>query len=152
MYQIYKLERGASALRRFTNSPGRIGNARVVGGTKLKNNSRVIRKTSDIKRMAERISKLTPGGSSVAKRSASRFATGNTPGLPSPGAGSGAGGTTNHQSMEEFKKMMVYFKKKYKNDKGATTCSVGGKSPAGAKKTGGKLSSKLSRSGKGSRK
>lgn len=68
----------------------------------------------DIKRIAEKISKFTPGGNSTAaKRSTHRILTGKTPTLPSPGAGSQAG-TTNHQSMEEFKKMVAYFNKKYK--------------------------------------
>ena len=43
----------------------------------------------DVKRIAEKISKLTPGGNSTAaKRSTHRILTGKTPTLPSQGAGS----------------------------------------------------------------
>ena len=94
------------------------GKVNVVGGAKLrkqKANDKLLGKGNlDVKRIAEKISKFTPGGkSNSAKRSTHRILTGKTPTLPSPGAVSQAG-TTNHQSMEDFKKMVAYFNKKYK--------------------------------------
>ena len=99
--------------------------------------------------MAEKISKFTPGRASshsAAKRSTHRILTGKSVDLPSPGAGSQAG-TTNHQSMEEFKKMVAYFNKKYKAGQASGKKSLG-------KRTGGKLSSKglIRNSGKKSQK
>jgi hypothetical protein len=100
MLSILKLEKGTSALRRYVGSPGKVGGrAKVVGGVKLKKASKLIGKSGEIKRIAERISKYTPGGASNgAKRSAQRILTGKTPTLPSPGAGSNNknSGTTNH--------------------------------------------------------
>ena len=96
------------------------GKVRVIGGAKRKAKQleKATQRSGDgVKKIAEKISKFTPGGNSTtAKRSTHRILTGKTPiniNLPSPGAGSQAG-TTNHQSMEEFKKMVAYFNKKYK--------------------------------------
>lgn len=94
--------------------------------------------------MVEKIQKFTPGqkASVTAKKSTSRIMSGKTPTLPSPG-GDKEAGTTDHQSMKDFKKMVAWIQK----SRGKTT-SLGGK------KTGGKLSaaSKGGRSGKKSSK
>jgi len=123
MISIFKQEKGAAALKKLQAQSQVLagGRAKVVGGAKLKKGTKLNDKASksgEVKRIAERISKFTPGGksSTAAKRSAQRILTGKTPTLPSPGQGSKAG-TTNHQSMEEFKKMIAYFNKRYKSAK-----------------------------------
>lgn len=98
MVTIFKQEKGINAFKKLQAGPASTGKAKVIGGAKLKRGSKVgsTSKSGDVKKIAERISKFTPGGqSSAAKRSAQRILTGKTPILPSPGAGSQAG-TTNH--------------------------------------------------------
>jgi hypothetical protein len=151
LLSVFKIEKGAPALRKYNQSPSSVAKTKVVGGAKLKKGSKGISKGADIKKLAEKISKFSPAGkSTAAKRSTQRLSQGKTPTVPSPGAGSHVG-TTNHQSMEDFKRMMQYYNKKYKGKKAGSNSSAAGKA-SGGKRTGGKLSSKIQRSGKKSQK
>ena len=146
MITIFKQERGANALKKLQSAQMASSKARVTGGLKMRKTKAMEKAAganarSDIKKLAEKISKFSPGraSNSAAKRSTHRILTGKSVDMPSPGAGSQVG-TTNHQSMEEFKKMVAYFNKKYK---GSGTGS--GKKSLGKRASGkgsGKLSSK----------
>ena len=77
MVSIFKQEKGAAALKKLQAQTQVLagGRAKVVGGAKLKRGSKAAEKATksgDVKRIAERISKFTPGGksSTAAKRSA----------------------------------------------------------------------------------
>lgn len=146
MNAIFKHEKGSLALKKL-QTPLNNGRARILGGSKLSKNSKLIRKGGDIKRIVEKISKFTPGqcNSTAAKRSAQRL-SGKTPTIPSPGGGSHVG-TTNHQTMEDFKRMVAYLNKKYKGTSrgGGSNQSLNGGKLSGGKKSG-KLSTKLQKS------
>lgn len=138
MVTIFKQEKGVNALKKLQQSAS-TGKAKVTGGATLKKRSRNVStgKSGGVKRLTEQISKFTPNKSnkSAAKRSTQRILT-KTPSIPSPGSGSQKG-TTNHQSIEEFKKMVDYFNKKYKARNASGKKSSG---RSGGKGTRGKLS------------
>jgi len=93
MMTLFKLEKGSNALKKYQAGPSVSGGkVKAVGGAKSnKRTSKMANKSSggDVKKIADKISKFTPGGqSTAAKRSAQRILTGKTPTMPSPGAGS----------------------------------------------------------------
>ena len=114
MVSIFKQEKGAEALKKLQGGPSVSSKAKVVGGAKAKKgNAKSASKSGDIKKMVEKINKFTPGAgkpSVTDKKSTTRILTrpGKTPGtLPSPG-GDREAGTTDHQTMKDFKKMVAW--------------------------------------------
>jgi hypothetical protein len=108
---IFKQEKGADALRRLQAGPSASGKARVVGGAK-KGAKGKGKAGSGVGGIVEKITKFTPGDkrSAAAKKSTARILT-KAPTLQSPG-GEKHAGTTDHQSMKEFKKMISFLKNK----------------------------------------
>ena len=64
MATIFKQEKGINAFKKLQAGPASTGKAKVIGGAKLKRGSKVgsTSKSGDVKKIAERISKFTPGG------------------------------------------------------------------------------------------
>ena len=131
MITIFKQERGVNALKKLQSQSYSCGKVRTIGGIKFRNKKaqeKLARvdsnsKLGDSRKIAEKISKFTPGrasANSAAKRSTHRLNSGKLHEMPSPGAGSQAG-TTNHQSMEEFKKMVAFYNKRRNMSKAANS-------------------------------
>jgi len=140
MTTIFKQEKGADALRKLQAPAGGSSKAKVVGGAKAKKQIKKGAKGADVRRMVDRISKFTPGQKgSVAKKSTSRIMSGKTPTLPSPGGDKDAG-TTDHQSMKDFKKMVAWIQKS--RGKGGLGKKTGGKLSAASKGKSGKKSTR----------
>jgi hypothetical protein len=121
---IFKQEKGADALRRLQAGPSASGKAKVVGGAK-KGAKGKGKGGSGIGGIIEKITKFTPGDkkSAAAKKSTTRILT-KAPTLASPGGDKHAG-TTDHQSMKDFQKMISFLKNK---GKGGAIGKRGGKS------------------------
>lgn len=108
MATIFKQEKGAEALKKLQGAPSGSVKPKVVGGAKGKKKAVKSAAKGDIKRMVEKIQKFTPGGKpATEKKSTGRILSGKTPTLPSPG-GDKEAGTTDHQSMKDFKKMVAW--------------------------------------------
>lgn len=107
---IFKQEKGADALKKLQAGGDSQGKAKVVGGAKRAGKSAKKGSVAKVAAIAEKISKLTPGGKkSAAKKSTARILT-KAPTLQSPG-GDKEAGTTDHATMKDFKKMISFLKK-----------------------------------------
>jgi len=107
---IFKQEKGVDALKKIQAGPSTGSKVNVKGGAR---GGKAIKKASSkgVGSTVEKLSKFTPGGKkSAAKKSVARILSKVAPSLQSPG-GDKQAGTTDHQSMTDFKKMMAYLKK-----------------------------------------
>lgn len=127
MNAIFKQEKGADALRRLQAGPSAGGKAKVVGGARKAARGR--KGGAGIGQIVEKISKFTPGDKkSAAKKSTARIVSARAPTLQSPGGDKHAG-TTDHQSMRDFQRMVNFLKsKKISKGKGSAARGSGKKS------------------------
>ena len=111
---LFKQEKGADALKKLTSGPAASGKAKVVGGAKRAGKGKGKTSGAAVGAIVEKIAKFTPGdkGSKAAKKSTARILT-KAPTLQSPGGDKHAG-TTDHQSMKDFQKMISFLKNKGK--------------------------------------
>ena len=136
---IFKQEKGPDALKRLQVGAHASSKVKVIGGAKkgAKGKGKSASKASGVGAVADKITKFTPGDrKSVGKRSNARIVS-RAPTLQSPGGDKHAG-TTDHQSMKEFQKMLNYIKSKGK----PTLGKRGGKHSTGHKHGSGKKSLK----------
>jgi hypothetical protein len=127
MNAIFKMEKGADALRRLQSGAGSTGRAKVVGGPKRAAKGKG-KSGSGIGSIVEKIQKFTPGDkrSAAAKKSTARIGGGKAPTMMSPG--DKHAGTTDHQSMRDFQRMVNFLKnKKISKGKGSTARTNSGK-------------------------
>merc|ERR1712048_926430 len=93
------------------------GKAKVIGGAK---GGKSAKKGSGVKSLGSKLAKFSPTNKkNAAKKSTAKIFSGATPVLPSPGDGRSGAGTTNQQTMREFKKMVEWINKN-KGKKSAT--------------------------------
>jgi len=124
MANILKQEKGASPVKKEAPT----GKAKVVGGAKSKPAKAA--KPAAGKSIALKLAnKLSPVRKGPAKKSTAKLVSGATPVLPSPGDGRSGAGTTNNQTMDQFKKMVAWYKK-----------NKSGKGDSGKKSGNGKVS------------
>jgi hypothetical protein len=103
MASILKQEKGASPKKADPT-----GKAKVIGGAKSGGKSG---KTAS-KSLGSKLAKFSPTNKkNAAKKSTAKIFSGATPVLPSPGDGRSGAGTTNQQTMREFKKMVEWINK-----------------------------------------
>jgi hypothetical protein len=122
MASILKQEKGSSPKKQDPTS-----RAKVIGGAKSGGKS--AKKESGAKSLGSKLAKFSPTNKkNLAKKSTAKIFSGATPVLPSPGDGRSGAGTTNQQTMREFKKMVEWINKS--------------KGKASAKKVGKKSASK----------
>jgi len=123
MASILKQERGSSPKKSDSNSK-----AKVIGGAKGAPKS--AKKESGVKSLGSKLNKFSPPGKkNLAKKSTAKVFAGSTV-LPSPGDGRSGAGTTNQQTMKDFKKMVEWINKK----KAGKASSGNKKTPKGASK------------------
>jgi hypothetical protein len=123
MSSILKQEKGASPKKADPTSK-----AKVIGGAKGAPKSA---KKEAVKGLGSKIAKFSPPGKkNNAKKSTAKLISGATPVLPSPGDGRSGAGTTNQQTMKEFKKMVEWISK----NKSGKAKKAGGKTPKGPTK------------------
>lgn len=121
---VFKQEKGADAWRKLQAGPAAASKAKVVGGAKRA--GKAAGKRGAGAAITEKLAKYTPGDKrSAAKKSTGRILSKQAPTLQSPG-GDKQAGTTDHQTMKDFRKMMSLMKKSVKGK--VTGSKLGGKS------------------------
>lgn len=104
MASILKQEKGSSPKKMDPTSK-----AKVLGGAKGAPKSA---KKDNMKSLGSKLAKFSPPSKkNAAKKSTAKIFSGATPVLPSPGDGRSGAGTTNQQTMREFKKMVEWINK-----------------------------------------
>ena len=111
MESVFKLEKGAAALKKLQESSS--GKVKVISSAGK--GKKVAAGKSGLKEQSKKIQKFTPGGKDTVgqKKSLARLSSGKTPKLPSPGAGASAHATPGFNK-KQFEKMVQYLRNKQK--------------------------------------